>query len=80
MRIDCVVMLLTSYGMEKELHTNISKELFYCNQVTRKKFGVLPISIPCVSSAKPRIDYMVMFLTSSGMEQDLHTKTSKYWM
>ena len=56
----------------------ISQELFYWTKVTRNKFGALRISTPYYSPVKLRIDYALMFLTSSGMEQDIHTNTSKY--
>ena len=48
------------------------------NQVTRKKFGDLPIIIPYVSLAKMRRDCVEVLLNSFGMEQDLHTNISRY--
>ena len=59
-------------------HLLISQELFYGNQVTRKNFCDLPFSILYGSTAELRIYCVVMFLDSSGMEQDLNTNTSKY--
>ena len=57
---------------------NISKELSSWNKITRKNFGALPISIPYVSPEEPITYCVAMFLTYSGIEQDLHTNTSKY--
>ena len=54
---------------------NITKAL---HKVTRKNLVVLTISIPYGSHAKLRIDCVAMFINYSGMEQDLHTNTSKY--
>ena len=44
----------------------------------RKNLGVLHISMPYGSPAELRIDYVVMFFTFYGMEQNLHTNISKY--
>ena len=60
------------------IHLIITEELFYETKVTRKNFGAFPIIIPSGSSAKLRIGCVVMFITSTGMDQDLHTNTSKY--
>ena len=59
-------------------HLIISQELFYLTQITRKNFGALPISTIYGSPAKLRIDFVVMFLNSSDMEQDLHKNTLEY--
>ena len=53
-------------------HLLISRDIFYLNQVTINNFGVLPINIPYGSPVELRIYCMVVFLTSYGMEQDLH--------
>ena len=55
----------------------ISQDTLYLTQFTRNKSGNSPISMPYGSLAKLIIGCVVMLLTSSGMEQDLHTKTSK---
>ena len=59
-------------------HLLISQELFYWNQVTRKNFDYLPISMSNGSPAELRIDYVVMFPTYFGTKQYLNTHTSKY--
>ena len=56
----------------------VSQELLYWTQDTINNFGDFPIIMSYVSPAKLRIGCVVMFLTSSGMEQDLHTNTLKY--
>ena len=59
-------------------HMIIPQELLYWNQFTRNNFGTPPISMAYDSPIEPRIDYVVMFLASSGTGQDLHKNTSKY--
>ena len=59
-------------------HLLISQEIFYWNQVKRKNFGVLPISMPYGSPGELRIYCVVILLTSYRMEQELHTNISKY--
>ena len=49
------------------------------NSSHKKEPVALPISMPYGSSAELRTDCVIMFLTFSGMEQYLHTNTSKYW-
>ena len=61
-------------------HFPIPQELFYLTQVTIKDFGVYTTSMTYGSPSELRINSVVMLLTSSGMEQDLHTNTSKYGM
>ena len=56
----------------------ISQELFYLTQVTRNNVGDFPISVPPRYPSKTIICCVVMLLTSYGMYQDHHTKTSKY--
>ena len=56
----------------------IPQEIYYWNQVTRKNFGNLPLSIPYGSPSELIIYFVVMFINYSGMEQYLHTNTSKY--
>ena len=56
----------------------ISQELFYWTQVTRNKFSTLPIITLSGSPAELRICYVMMFLTSSSMDQDLRPNTPKY--
>ena len=53
-------------------------DIFYWNQDTRKKFGVLTISMTYGSPTELRIDCVVMLPTYYGMEQELHTNISKY--
>ena len=60
------------------IHLLISQELFYLNKVIRKNFFDLTISVPYESPAELIIYCVVMFLTSSGMEQDLHTNIKKW--
>ena len=59
-------------------HLLISQEIFYWTEVTRKNFGDYPISMPSGYPPILRIFCVVMFLTVSGMYQDLHKNTSKY--
>ena len=59
-------------------HLLISQELFYWTQVKRKNFGVLLISMSYGYPSKPIIDCVVMLLTSSYMEQNIYSNTSKY--
>ena len=56
----------------------ISQEIFYLNKVTRKNLGALPIIMPYESPIELIIDFVDMLLSSSGMEEDLHTNTSTY--
>ena len=51
---------------------NITRDLLMKSS-HKKELFVLPISTPSVSPAEPRIFCVVMLLTSSGMEQYLHT-------
>ena len=83
------IIVQTKEGYESSLnckreipkrHMLISKELFYLNKVTRKNFVVLTISIPSGSPEEPRIGWVLILLTYSGMDQDLHTNTPKYWV
>ena len=56
----------------------ISQDILFCNKFTRKKFGTLPIIIPYAYPNKIRIGSVVVFVTYSIMEQELHINTSKY--
>ena len=56
------------------------KGAFLLISSNKKNLGVFPISIPYGYTIKLVICYVVVFLTSYGMEQDLHTNTSKYGM
>ena len=64
-------------GKEKSqiIYLLISQEILYYNQVTRNNFVTLPISMTYGSTSELIIDCVVMFLTSYGMYQDLHTKS-----
>ena len=44
----------------------------------KKNLADLPVSMPYGSTTEPRICFVVMLLTSSGIYQDHHTNTSKY--
>ena len=59
-------------------HLLISQEIFCWTQVTRKNLCVFPIIIPYGSPTKQRIYCLVVFLTYSGMEQDVNTNVFKY--
>ena len=59
-------------------HLIMSQELFYLTQVTKNKFGDLPISIPSGYTAKLIIGFVMMFLNYSGEYEYHHTNTSKY--
>ena len=48
------------------------------NSSHKKELWCFYISMPYVSPAELRIDCVVVFLPSCGMEQDLHTNISKY--
>ena len=58
----------------------ISQDILYWTQATIKNFGALPIIMTYGSPVEMGIDYVVILSTSSGMEQDIHTNTSKYGM
>ena len=65
-------------GKTKELrHLIISQEILFLTEVTRNNFGALTISIPYGSPVELIIEYVMMFLTYSGMEQEIHRNTSK---
>ena len=59
-------------------HLIISQDLFYWPQVTMNIFVDWSISITSRSTTRKRIGCVVMLLNSSGMDQYLHTNTSKY--
>ena len=57
-------------------HLLISLYILYWNQFEKIYFVVLTISMPYFSPFEPRIDFVVMLLTSSGTEQDFNKNTS----
>ena len=56
----------------------ISQELLHWTQVTRENFGVLTFIMPYGSPNKPRIDCMVILITSFGIEKRSSYKYIKY--
>ena len=53
------------------------KRALILNSIHRKDFWCLSNSMSYSSPTELRIYFVVMFFTYSGMEQNLHTKTSK---
>ena len=64
-------------GSPNKTLDNIMRVLIL-NKVTRNNFGVLPTIMPYDSTSKLGIYCVMIFLTSYGMEQYLHTNISKY--
>ena len=82
-----IIIVQTTDGNASSLNgkTEISNKILdsikialLLNSIHKREFGALPISMPSGSLAELIIGCVVMFLTSYGMDQDLHIKTSTY--